>query len=354
MAVKFIDLFAGIGGFRIAGERMGGECVFSCEIEKNAQKVYKENFGEEPYPDITKINPRDLPDFDVLFAGFPCQPFSIAGKRKGFEDERNGNLFFYIRDIADIKRPPVLVLENVRNFLTHDNGNTFATVKKLLEKLDYNVYADVLNSKYFNLAQSRERVFIVAIHKDISYKYSFEKIKSKAKRSNEIVVLEDVLDSDPDEKLFYFGDYITIKEDIDYKVQKPYQIAYVRKGRQGERIYSVKGTSITVSHSTGGVFPKTGAYKTKEGIRRLTVNEVKKIFGFPDSYKLDDVSYSRAMSLLGNSVAVNVVEAAIQPIFEEIFKFKENAKQAKTKDKIPNNLQKINRAKRKQLELFSV
>jgi DNA (cytosine-5)-methyltransferase 1 len=319
MPVKFIDLFAGIGGFRVVGEQLGGKCVFSCEIEKNAQKVYKENFGEEPYPDITKINPKDLPDFDILFAGFPCQPFSIAGKRKGFKDERNGNLFFYIRDIADIKRPPVLVLENVRNFLTHDNGNTFATVKKLLEELDYNVYADILNSKYFNLAQSRERVFIVAIHKDISYKYDFKNIKDKAKKNNKVVVLEDILDNNPDEKLYYFGDYISIKKDIDYKVQKPYQIAYVRKGRQGERIYSVKGTSVTVSHSTGGVFPKTGAYKTKEGIRRLTVNEVKKIFGFPDLYKLDNVSYSRAMSLLGNSIAVNVVEATIKPIFNEIF-----------------------------------
>jgi DNA (cytosine-5)-methyltransferase 1 len=169
MSVKFVDLFAGIGGFRIAAEELGGDCVFSCEIEKNAKKVYKDNFKDEPYPDITKINPEDIPDFDILFAGFPCQPFSVAGKRKGFEDEKNGNLFFYIRDIVEVKRPPVLVLENVRNFLTHDSGNTFITVKRLLEELDYNVYADILNSKFFNLAQSRERVFIVAIHKDYDF-----------------------------------------------------------------------------------------------------------------------------------------------------------------------------------------
>jgi DNA (cytosine-5)-methyltransferase 1 len=320
MSIKFIDLFAGIGGFRIAGERLDGKCVFSCEIEKNAQKIYKENFGEEPYSDITKLNPKDLSDFDILFAGFPCQPFSIAGKRKGFKDEKNGNLFFYIYEIVKIKKPPVLVLENVRNFLTHDEGRTFATVQKLLEELDYNVYAEILNSKYFNLAQSRERVYIVAIHKDISYNYDFKKIKSQAKKNNNIVVLEDILEENADKNLFYFGDYTTIKEDIPYKVQKPYQIAFTKKGRQGERIYSVKGTSVTISHSTGGVFPKTNAYKTNKGIRRLTVNEVKKIFGFPNFYRLDTVTYNKAISLLGNSVAINVVEAIIKPIFEEIFK----------------------------------
>ncbi len=320
MSVKFVDLFAGIGGFRIAAEELGGECVFSCEIEKNAKKVYRDNFKDEPYSDITKINPREISDFDILFAGFPCQPFSIAGKRKGFEDEKNGNLFFYIRDIVEVKRPPVLVLENVRNFLTHDSGNTFITVKKLLEELDYNVYADILNSKFFNLAQSRERVFIVAIHKDYDFTYDFKKLKEDAKKNCNVVVLEDIIEKEVDATLFYDGDYEIIKKETNERVHGPYQIAKVKKGRQGERIYSVKGTSVTISHSTGGVFSKTGAYKTPEGIRKLTVNEVKKLFGFPDSYEIKDVSYNKAISLFGNSVPVNVVKAVINPIFKNIFK----------------------------------
>ena len=320
MSVKFIDLFAGIGGFRVAAEYFGGKCVFSCEIEKNAKKVYKDNFGNEPYSDITKINPKDIPDFDILFAGFPCQPFSIAGNRKGFEDKKNGNLFFYIRDIAKVKRPPILVLENVKNFLTHDSGNTFRTLKKLLEELDYNVYAEILNSKFFNLAQSRERVFIVVIHKDYDFIYDFKKLKEYAKRNCKVIVFEDIIEREVDESLFYYGDYETIKEEPDEKLHGPYQIAKVKKGRQGERIYSVKGTSITISHSTGGVFSKTGAYKTPEGIRKLTVNEVKKLFGFSDSYKIKDLSYNKTISLLGNSVPVNVVKAVINPIFKNIFK----------------------------------
>jgi DNA (cytosine-5)-methyltransferase 1 len=319
MSFKFIDLFAGIGGFRLAAEKLNAKCVFSCEIEKNAKKIYKDNFGDEPYPDIRKLNPKEIPDFDVLFAGFPCQPFSIAGKRKGFEDEKNGNLFFYIRYIVQIKKPLVLVLENVRNFLTHDNGNTFNTVKTLLEKLNYKVYADVLNSKFFNLVQSRERVFIVAIHKDYSFEFDFKQLKEHAKKNCKTIVLEDILEEEVDASLFYDGDYIVIKEDIDERIHKPYQIAYVKKGRQGERIYSVKGTSITISHSTGGVFPRTGAYKTSKGIRRLSVNEVKKLFGFPKTYKFEGVSYNKAISLLGNSVPVNVVEAVITPICKNLF-----------------------------------
>jgi DNA (cytosine-5)-methyltransferase 1 len=318
MNVKFIDLFAGIGGFRLAAESFGAKCVFSCEIEKNAKKVYKDNFNDEPYPDITKINPKDIPDFDILFAGFPCQPFSIAGKKKGFEDEKNGNLFFYIRDIAEIKRPPVLVLENVRNFLTHNNGNTFNTVKKSLELLDYNIYADVLNAKYFNLAQSRERVFIVAIHKEYDFKYDFKKLKDDAKKICEVVVLEDIIEDEVNENLFYTGEYKILKEEPEERVHCPYQIASVKKGRQGERIYSIKGTSVTISHSTGGVFSRTGAYKTPKGIRKLSINEVKKLFGFPDNYKFNNVSYNKAISLLGNSVPVNTVKAVIEPIFNNI------------------------------------
>ncbi len=315
--VKFIDLFAGIGGFRIAAEELGGQCVFSCEIDKTAQYVYRKNFGDYPYPDIRRLTPKDLPDFDLLMAGFPCQPFSISGKRKGFEDKRNGNLFFYIVDIAKEKQPPVMILENVKNFYRHDNGRTFRIAKSLLESSGYNVYASILNSKDFGLPQNRERVFIVAIHKDINFRFDFEALIKSEKQ--EFKVLEDILDDNPEDALFYKGDYVIIRDDPKYKVNRPYQIGYVAKGRQGERIYSIKGIAVTISHSTGGVFPKTGGYKTKEGIRTLTVNEVKKVFGFPSNFSFDGVGYSKAIALLGNSVAVNVVKAILNVLFKRIF-----------------------------------
>lgn len=315
--VKFIDLFAGIGGFRIAAEELGGKCVFSCEIDKTSQYVYRKNFGDDPYPDIRELSPSELPDFDLLMAGFPCQPFSISGKREGFEDKRNGNLFFYIVDIAKVKQPPVLVLENVKNFYRHDNGRTFRIAKSLLENSGYNVYESVLNSKDFGLPQNRERVFIVAIHKDIYFRFDFGALTKPEKQ--EFKVLEDILDDHPGDVLFYKGDYVIIKSNPIYKVNRPYQIGYVGKGRQGERIYSVKGIAVTISHSTGGAFPKTGGYKTKEGIRKLTVSEVKRAFGFPSSFSFDGVGYGKAVALLGNSVAVNVVKAILDVLFKHVF-----------------------------------
>jgi len=161
--VKFFDLFAGIGGFRLALEREGYECVGFCEIDKWARKLYKAYYdteGEVEYEDATKIVPELLPDFDVLTAGFPCQAFSIAGKRRGFEDTR-GTLFFEIARIARVKRPTYLLLENVKGLLSHDGGRTFETILKTLDELGYDAEWQVLNSKDFGVPQNRERVFIV-------------------------------------------------------------------------------------------------------------------------------------------------------------------------------------------------
>jgi len=307
MNFTFIDLFAGIGGFRIALERLGGTCVFSCEIEKGARQVYYENFKEVPFKDIREVDEKKLPDFDILCAGFPCQPFSISGLRKGFLDKKNGDLYFHILRIINAKKPKVVFLENVKHFARHNKGKTFQTAIRLLEEQGYIVFSKILNSKFFGLAQSRERLFIVAFRKDCENAHTFS-FPSPSKYP--IVVVEDILDDNPPEHLFYQGDDIKIlKPDILHRIHAPYQIAYVKKGRQGERIYSTKGTSITISHSTGGTFPKTGAYWTKEGIRRLSVSECKRLFGFPESFNLSAVRESKALALLGNSVAVNVVEA---------------------------------------------
>lgn len=164
--ITFADLFCGIGGFRLgikrASEKLGipAKCVFSSEIEKNAVKIYEKNFQETPSGDITKINADDIPDMDILCGGFPCQAFSIAGNRRGFEDTR-GTLFFDIARIARDKRPNILFLENVRGLLSHDRGRTFAKILLTMDELDYDVEAQLLNSKDFGVPQNRERLYII-------------------------------------------------------------------------------------------------------------------------------------------------------------------------------------------------
>lgn len=301
----FADLFAGIGGFRVALEKIGGECVFSCEIAKNARRVYIENFGDEPAGDIREVDEKRIPEFDILCAGFPCQPFSLSGKKLGFDDPVNGDLFFHILRIAKKVKPKALILENVKHFKTHNDGRTFALAIKALDDIGYKTFSKILNAKDFGLAQNRERLFIVSIRKDIDVDFEFPRSKS-----NELIVVEDILDENPPENLFYRGNGIRfIKPDLTFKVPKPYQIAYVGEGRQGERIYSIKGLSVTISHSTGGIFSRTGAYLTTLGIRKLSLSECKRLFGFPENFSFAGLSYNASVALLGNSVPVNVVES---------------------------------------------
>ncbi len=312
----FADIFAGIGGFRIALEKLGGKCIFSCEIDKSARKVYIQNFNDIPAGDIRELELTHIPNFDILCAGFPCQPFSFSGKKLGFNDPKNGDLFFYVLKIANKVKPKVIFLENVKHLLNHKKGETFEIIKKSLEDLNYIVFHKVLNAKNFVLAQHRERLFIVAIRKDFEWFSNFEFPQPK----KDIKVVEDILDKEdeiPDN--FYFQDLkkvIYIRNDINRKIHKPYQIAYINKGRQGERIYSIKGTSITISYSSGGVFARTGGYKTHRGIRKLTINECKRLFGFPEKFSFEGVSYNRAIALLGNSVPINVVSEIGKNILE--------------------------------------
>lgn len=162
----FIDLFAGIGGFRLALESLGATCVFSSEIDKRAQETYLKNFGELPSGDITKVEAEDIPEHDILCAGFPCQAFSIAGARKGFQDAR-GTLFFEVLRIAQAKRPKVLFLENVRHLTTHDNGRTMGIITDSLHELGYDVHAKVLSAKDYGVPQKRERIYIVCFRRDL-------------------------------------------------------------------------------------------------------------------------------------------------------------------------------------------
>ena len=314
--VKYIDLFAGIGGFHQAMNQYNAECVFASEWDKEASKTYFENYGIVPEGDITKIEAKDIPPHDMLCGGFPCQAFSISGKQKGFEDTR-GTLFFDIARIVKHHMPKVILLENVRNFEKHDNGNTLKTVVDILNDLNYNVYYKVLNASHYGLPQNRERIFIVCFRKDLAIK-NFEFPKA----TNEKVSLFDILEDNPeDAKIINRPDTVFTK---DYKPEinlfgeielpnRPIQIGYVNKGGQGERIYSPYGHAITLSAYGGGAGAKTGLYYIDNKIRKLSPRECARVQGFPDSFKIHP-SINQAYKQFGNSVAVKVLVEIINQI----------------------------------------
>ncbi len=185
---KIIDLFAGLGGIRQGFAPFFDACVFSSEWDKFCQQTYQANFGDCPAGDITQIHPQNIPAFDILLTGFPCQPFSQAGHKKGFSDIR-GTLFFNISEIAAYHRPKVLFLENVKGFKNHNRGNTFSTVKHSLEALGYQVYATLLNAKQFGIPQNRERIYIVAFLDKISLLKQAIELKQLGVEPNQIFML---------------------------------------------------------------------------------------------------------------------------------------------------------------------
>jgi DNA (cytosine-5)-methyltransferase 1 len=311
-AETFIDLFCGIGGFRTALDSFGLKCVFSCDVDKYAQKVYSVNFDETPAGDITKIKEKDIPKHDVLCAGFPCQAFSISGKQLGFKDTR-GTLFSDIARITAYHKPKIVFLENVKNLVRHDNGRTLATILKVLEQLGYDVYYEVLNSSYFGIPQSRERVYIVGFRKNLKIN-SFEFPKPTFNK----VYLKDVLETDVNENEFAINRKdIVLWEKVVKSSLKPIQIGIINKGGQGERIYSVYGHAITLSAYGGGVASKTGAYLVDGVIRKLSPRECARLQGFPDTFKIP-VSKSQAYRLFGNSIPIPVLKAVMNEILKSL------------------------------------
>lgn len=311
--ITFIDLFAGLGGFRLGLEKVGANCVFSSEIDENVRQVYKKNFNELPSGDITKIQADNVPDHDVLCAGFPCQPFSISGKQEGFNDTR-GTLFFDIARIAETKQPKILFLENVKNFSTHDNGNTLKTVKETLDSLGYRVYVKVLNAAEYGIPQSRERTFIIGVRKDIQQEFNFPSPQKLT------TFLEDFLEDGKIENSLYTEKEVVWNGKVDQYSSKPVRLGQVNQGRQGERVYGIKGTAITLSAQGGGVFARTGGYLINDKVRRLSPRECANIMGFPKTYILDD-SINQAYKQLGNSVVVNVVSAVGREIMKVLEEF---------------------------------
>ncbi len=301
--LKFIDLFAGIGGFRIALENQGAKCVFTSEWDKEAQKTYYENFGEIPQGDITKINEKDIPKHDIICGGFPCQAFSISGKQQGFKDVR-GTLFFDIARIAKHHQPKVLFLENVKNLTKHYHGNTLKVILRILDEIGYDAFYQVLVASHYGVPQARERIYIVAFRKDLGVNYFYF-----PKPTYKKIYVKDILEDDK-----ITAEHIINRKDIKFWERdqtpqlKPIQIGQINNGGQGERIYSVNGHAITLSAYGGGAAGKTGAYLVNGKIRRLSPRECARVQGYPEWFKIP-VSKSQAYKQFGNSISVPVVES---------------------------------------------
>lgn len=295
----FIDLFAGIGGFRVALEKQGLECVFSSEKDEKAAHVYHRNFFEKPRGDIQRISEKNVPKHDILCAGFPCQSFSISGNHTGFKDDR-GQLFYDIVRIAAHHKPPVLLLENVKNILRVRDGAVIRAIRNALESIGYTVHCSLLNASYYGIPQSRSRVYFACLRKGMGLKFK------EPQRTYQQVFLRDVLDKSPENHLIIQRDDIHIqKTDEPDPKTAPIRIGYVNKGGQGERIYHPNGHSITLSADGGGIGAKTGLYLIDGNIRRLSLSEGKRVMGFPDSHYVSESRWGYKQ--LGNAVIPKMV-----------------------------------------------
>jgi DNA (cytosine-5)-methyltransferase 1 len=310
MSFAFVDLFAGIGGMRIAFQDAGGHCVFSSEWDKDSQKTYEANFGEIPAGDITEIDADDIPDFDVLVAGFPCQPFSTIGQRAGFKHETQGTLFYDVLRIISRKRPTAFLLENVKGLVSHDKGRTLDIITKSLEKEGYEIHFKILDSADFGVPQVRKRIYIVGFDKSRYEKsIEFEWPISKKRRVG-------------------IGRFV--EQDVqDRSISKHLQKSYIFKLDDGrpEIIDTNSDQPVkTLVASYHKIQRLTGTFVADgpTGLRLLTDNECKAIMGFPKSFKIP-VSRTQMYRQMGNSVAVPVVRV----IAEQIARTLEQSKAAK-------------------------
>lgn len=294
--IKFIDLFCGIGGFRVAMDEacrendLIPECVFSSDIDTFCQDSYEANFGHRPTGDITQVDEKDIPDHDILFAGFPCQPFSIIGQMQGFNDIR-GTLFFDIARIIKHKRPKAFVLENVKQLVGHDKGRTLKTIIKTLQELGYHVQYAVLNALDYGLPQKRERVIIVGHREPIMFSFPSPIRPFKP--------LSEILEKRVDKK-HYASEYIANKRKAKHK--SAYKLSIWHENKAGNICSYPYSCALRAGASYN--------YLLVNGERRLTPREMFRLQGFPDSYKIV-VNDSQARKQAGNAVPVNLVKAVI-------------------------------------------
>ncbi|NJL89829.1 MAG: DNA cytosine methyltransferase [Coleofasciculaceae cyanobacterium SM2_1_6] len=291
MKLRTIDLFAGIGGIRLGFEVWGCENVFTSECDRDAQKMYAANFGEIPAGDITQIKPENIPDHDILLAGFPCQPFSVIGSRQGFADTR-GTLFFNIEEILKTKQPYAFLLENVKQLYTHDRGRTLSVILDKLKTLGYFVHHTILNALDFNLPQKRERIIIVGFRENINFNFPQPQKLTKTLRE----ILEPDLDIDP--KLFASPAIIN-KRQSKLKTQ-PFYPSIWHENKSGN--ISVLPFSCALRSSA------SYNYLLVNGQRRLSPREMLRLQGFPEDFQIVG-TYTAMRKLTGNSVAVTMIEA---------------------------------------------
>lgn len=320
----FIDLFAGIGGFRLAFQNLGGKCVFGSEIDPYARKTYERNFGEIPFGDITKISEKDVPDHDILTGGFPCQAFSIAGKKSGFDDTR-GTLFFDVARIIKEKQPKAFFLENVKGLISHNRGKTLEVILNTLRK-DLNYFVpdpQVMNAKDFGVPQNRERIFIVGFRKD----FDIEKFRYPEPLNTRKTVKD-------------------IKEKNSVSVKYYLSAQYLKTLREHRARHESKGNGfgfeIIEDDATANAIVVGGMGKernlvtdnrlkdftpvtnikgevNREHIRKMTPREWARLQGFPDNFSFEDVvSDAQAYKQFGNSVAVPAIQATGKKIVELI------------------------------------
>ena len=329
--LSYLSLFSGIGGFelgiqqayeklciknkkqRIQGvrnkKRQSGElsnistdgltCIGYSEIDKYAVQIYQKHFNHKNHGDITKINVRELPEFQLLVGGFPCQSFSIAGKRGGFDDTR-GTLFFDIARILQTKKPRLFLLENVKGLLSHDNGFTFRTIIATLDELGYDLQWQVLNSKNFGVPQNRERVFIIGHLRETSRPQVFP-----FGESNSNII------SGNQKRTDRIADSITTR--YAGRNGRGTHLKQILGGGQGNRVYDSSGISTTIASQVEGRGAKTGLYNLEDKIRRLTPTECERLQGFPDGWT-EGLSDTQRYKTLGNAVTVNVIQEIMKKL----------------------------------------
>lgn len=305
----FIDLFCGIGGFHLALKSFGAKCVFASDINQQAIETYENNFKLKVSGDITKIAPQNIPHHDIICAGFPCQSFSISGKKKGLDDPR-GQLYKNVVKIAKYHKPKIILLENVKNLETHNKGQTLEQIKRDFQQIGYTIFSKVLNASDFGIPQARKRIYFVAFRND--YKINNFLFPEKHKI---VVELNSILEDCPTESV-----YVKNRQDINiYNPIPPIKpnalnrIGEIGKGRQGERIYSPYGHATTLSSQGGGIGGKTGMYLIDNKVRKLTSRECARLMGFPDDYKLSE-SLNTCYCQFGNSVVVDVIQEIVNKI----------------------------------------
>ena len=300
---KFIDLFAGIGGIRIPFEELGGKCAFSSDIDPFVQKTYEANFHEIPHGDITKIDVSQIPNHDILLAGFPCQPFSIMGDGLGFADTR-GTLFFEIERILEAKKPESFLLENVKRLVNHDEGKTFQVIQNSLEKLGYNIFWKVLNALDYGLPQKRERTVIVGFRNSVHFAFP-EKFNTKTN-------LKDFLEPHESVDKQYFASSQIVKNRMKSVKGKKFPTPTIwhenKSGNIGVNEFSC-ALRAGASHN----------YLLVDGIRRLTPREFLNLQGYPSDFKIV-VNYTQIKKQTGNSVPINMIREVSKEMMKSLIR----------------------------------